>query len=269
MRRAAVLPQGGELGGRQRGRRCTARAARCSRRGHGRDKPRAVPRGGRGRSASWLGEYREDVNDLPPGAGDGIGWVQGRHEGGHQRASAARSYLRSFALNRPNLQIETDALVEQGSCSMVSGQLASRNRARQAREARVNREVIVSCGSVQSPRMLEHSGVGDPEHLAATASGSNTSSGASARHPATTSGADDLAGQAPITLNQQSRGLGLVKEVLSAIGHRTRRPRFDVPASSTASCARGRASQRRTCSASSPMPATCGAVAATRDANPA
>ena len=35
----------------------------------------------------------------------------------------------------------------------------------QTREARVNREVIVSCGSVQSPGVLEHSGIGQPELL--------------------------------------------------------------------------------------------------------
>ena len=33
------------------------------------------------------------------------------------------------------------------------------------REARCNREVIVSCGSVQSPGVLEHSGIGQPELL--------------------------------------------------------------------------------------------------------
>jgi len=38
-------------------------------------------------------EYREDVNDLAPGAGDGIGWCQ-QTRGGRRRASAARTYLR-------------------------------------------------------------------------------------------------------------------------------------------------------------------------------
>ena len=37
-------------------------------------------------------EYREDVNDLPPGAGDSIGWCQ-QTRGGRRRASAARTYL--------------------------------------------------------------------------------------------------------------------------------------------------------------------------------
>src|SRR2546423_13493028 len=54
-------------------------------------------------------EYREDVNNLPPGAGDSIGWCQ-QTRGGRRRASTARTYLRP-ALKRPNLQLVTNALV--------------------------------------------------------------------------------------------------------------------------------------------------------------
>ncbi len=54
-------------------------------------------------------EYRPDVNDLPPGAGDGIGWVQ-HTRNGRLRASAARSYLHP-AMKRPNLHVVTNALV--------------------------------------------------------------------------------------------------------------------------------------------------------------
>src|ERR1051325_10230758 len=54
-------------------------------------------------------EYREDVNNLPPGAGDSIGWCQ-QTRGGRRRASTARSYLRP-ALKRPNLELVTKALV--------------------------------------------------------------------------------------------------------------------------------------------------------------
>src|SRR3954462_1544521 len=54
-------------------------------------------------------EYREDVNDLPPGAPDSIGWCQ-QTRGGRRRASTARSYLRP-ALKRPNLELVTKALV--------------------------------------------------------------------------------------------------------------------------------------------------------------
>jgi choline dehydrogenase len=54
-------------------------------------------------------EYHEDVNHLPPGAGDNIGWVQQTRRG-RRRQSAARTYLRP-AMKRPNLQIVTNALV--------------------------------------------------------------------------------------------------------------------------------------------------------------
>src|SRR5271169_2753267 len=55
-------------------------------------------------------EYAEDVNHLPRGAGDNIGWVQQTRRG-RRRQSAARTYLRA-ALKRPNLQVVTNALVQ-------------------------------------------------------------------------------------------------------------------------------------------------------------
>jgi choline dehydrogenase len=59
---------------------------------HGRDKPLLCQAAVE--AAKQLGlEYREDVNNLPSGAGDGVGWVQ-QTRGGRRRASAARSYLR-------------------------------------------------------------------------------------------------------------------------------------------------------------------------------
>src|ERR1700722_3908218 len=60
-----------------------------------------------GEQMGWT--YREDVNDLPPGLGNHIGWVQ-QTRGGRFRASTARSYLRP-AIRRPNLRVITRALV--------------------------------------------------------------------------------------------------------------------------------------------------------------
>jgi len=60
-------------------------------------------------AAQELGlEYRADVNNLPPGVGDSIGWCQ-QTRGGRRRASAARTYLKP-ATKRPNLQVITGAL---------------------------------------------------------------------------------------------------------------------------------------------------------------
>ena len=54
-------------------------------------------------------EYREDVNNLPRGSGDCIGWCQ-QTRNGRRRASTARTYLHP-ALKRPNLQLVTHGLV--------------------------------------------------------------------------------------------------------------------------------------------------------------
>jgi len=115
-------------------------------------------------AAGELGvEYREDVNNLPPGAGDSIGWCQ-QTRGGRRRASAARTYLHP-ALKRPNLQLVTHALVHR---IVFEGKRAaavefSRNGVIERAEA--EREVILSAGAVGSPHILQLSGVGDPEHL--------------------------------------------------------------------------------------------------------
>ena len=156
---------------------------------HGRDKPllcRAAVEAGR-----QLGlEYREDVNDLPSGAGDGIGWVQqtrgplypqhsttttgssltvwretaARVGLGRRRASTARSYLQP-ALKRPNLQVVTGALVHRVlfDGTRAVGVEYSRNGATERVD--VAGEVILAAGAIGSPHILQLSGVGDPDHL--------------------------------------------------------------------------------------------------------
>jgi choline dehydrogenase len=111
-------------------------------------------------------EYREDVNDLPPGAGDSIGWCQ-QTRGGRRRASAARTYLHP-ALKRPNLQLITNALVHRVvfDGKRATGIEFSRGGSGGSVErAEAGREVILSAGAVGSPHILQLSGVGDPEHL--------------------------------------------------------------------------------------------------------
>ncbi|HEX3535928.1 MAG TPA: GMC family oxidoreductase N-terminal domain-containing protein [Stellaceae bacterium] len=108
-------------------------------------------------------EYREDVNDLPPGAPDSIGWCQ-QTRGGRRRASTARSYLRP-ALKRPNLQLVTKALVHR---VLFDGKRATGvefSRGGVADKAEAASEVILSAGAVGSPHLLQLSGVGDPDHL--------------------------------------------------------------------------------------------------------
>src|SRR5438128_785032 len=108
-------------------------------------------------------EYREDLNDLPLGHGDCIGWCQ-QTRGGRRRASAARTYLHP-ALRRPNLQLVTHALVHRVvfDGKRATGIEFSRNGVVERAEA--EREVILSAGAIGSPHILQLSGVGDPEHL--------------------------------------------------------------------------------------------------------
>jgi choline dehydrogenase len=108
--------------------------------------------------------YREDVNNLPAGAGDSIGWCQ-QTRGGHRRASTARTYLHPV-LKRANLRLITNALVHRVlfAGKRATGIELSRGGAVETLTAA--REVILSAGAVGSPHILQLSGVGDPEHLA-------------------------------------------------------------------------------------------------------
>jgi choline dehydrogenase len=151
--------------------------------------------------------------DYNNGNQEGFGYYQVTMKDG-KRWSTARAFL-DPARNRPNLKIETDALVanvilEGKRCVGVAYSVHG-----QKREARVNREVIVSCGSVQSPGVLEHSGIGQPELL--------RKHGIEVRHELKGVGENYGDHFAPrmnwrvkdmATLNEQTRGLSLVKEVL-------------------------------------------------------
>jgi len=113
-------------------------------------------------------EYREDVNDLPPGAGDSIGWCQ-QTRGGRRRASTARTYLRP-ALKRPNLQLVTHALVHRivfdGNRAIGVDYSRGGPGGTSVERVLAGREVILSAGAVGSPHLLQLSGVGDPDLLA-------------------------------------------------------------------------------------------------------
>ena len=107
--------------------------------------------------------YREDVNDLPAGAGDSIGWCQ-QTRGGRRRASTARTYLRP-ATKRPNLQVITKAQVR---CILFDGRRAVAvefEKGGEVQRVDADREIVLSAGAIGSPHVLQLSGVGAPEHL--------------------------------------------------------------------------------------------------------
>ncbi|NQV58284.1 MAG: choline dehydrogenase [Alphaproteobacteria bacterium] len=94
---------------------------------------------------------------------DGFGYYQVTQRNG-RRHSAARAFLGPVS-HRANLKIETNAiaarLIMEGK--RVVGVEYTVNG--EKREARATREVIVSAGAVQSPQLLELSGIGQPKLL--------------------------------------------------------------------------------------------------------
>ena len=132
-----------------------------------------------------------------------------------RRMSTARCYLDPIRTRR-NLHIETGALTEalllEGKRCMgvrysVGGNL---------RQSRAARAVVVSAGSINSPQLLELSGIGQPERLQKL--------GIPVRHPLPGVGENLRDHYAPrtrwavgakgITFNDRGRGLGLVRQAL-------------------------------------------------------
>jgi choline dehydrogenase len=106
--------------------------------------------------------YTKDYNGAQQ---DGIGMTQTTIRGG-RRMSTAVCYL-DPALRRPNLKIQANALTE---CLLFDGKRCVGVRytlGGQQYEARASREVIVSGGSINSPQLLELSGIGRPDVLKA------------------------------------------------------------------------------------------------------
>jgi len=104
--------------------------------------------------------YTEDYNGAQQ---DGIGMTQATIRKG-RRMSTAFCYL-DPARGRPNLTIQANALTE---CLLLEGKSCVGVRYTlngQQHEARANREVVVSGGSINSPQLLELSGIGQPDLL--------------------------------------------------------------------------------------------------------
>ena len=161
-------------------------------------------------------EYREDVNHLPPGAGDNIGWVQQTRRG-RRRQSAARTYLRAAA-KRPNLQIITGAQVRRvvfDGTRAVGVEFARNGQTSAPERVDATAEVILAAGAIGSPHILQLSGVGDPDHLARVGIpvlhalpgvGKNFQDHYIARVACSVIGAK--------TLNEKARGLPFASEVM-------------------------------------------------------
>ena len=94
---------------------------------------------------------------------DGVGYYQVTQRGG-RRWSAADAYLHP-AMGRPNLTVQTDALVT--GVIIEAGKATGVRYLRRGVEetARADAEVIVSSGAIGSPQLLMLSGIGPAAHL--------------------------------------------------------------------------------------------------------
>jgi len=156
-------------------------------------------------------DHNPDYNGA---AQDGIGMTQATIRKG-RRMSTAYCYL-DPARSRSNLEIVTRAyteslLLEGTRCVGVAYQVAGERR-----QARADREVIVSAGSVNSPQLLELSGIGQPDLL--------RNLGIEVRHALPGVGENLRDHYAPrmrwrvtvpgVTYNDKARGLGVVWQAL-------------------------------------------------------
>jgi choline dehydrogenase len=99
--------------------------------------------------------YNDDFNGARQ---EGVGYFQLTTRRG-RRCSTAVGYLKPVK-KRPNLRIETGALA---TCILFEGRRASAIRYRQGGETRtaaIGRELVLSGGAINSPQLLQLSGVG-------------------------------------------------------------------------------------------------------------
>jgi choline dehydrogenase len=116
------------------------------------------------RAAESVGIPRnEDINGETQ---EGIGYVQVNMKGG-QRWSSADAFLSPEVKARPNLTIVTHALAKR---ILLDGKKAVgveyTNKKGKTRQAKAEREVVLSAGTYNTPPLLEMSGIGNPEVLA-------------------------------------------------------------------------------------------------------
>jgi len=96
---------------------------------------------------------------------DGVGWYQSTQRDG-KRCSAAVAYLHP-ALERPNLELLTGALVTRLLLDGSNVRGVEVDVAGETRQVRAEREVILSAGAYNSPQILMLSGIGIPDELQA------------------------------------------------------------------------------------------------------
>ncbi|BBK33482.1 choline dehydrogenase-like flavoprotein [Stella humosa] len=150
--------------------------------------------------------------DYNSGDQEGVAYYQVTQRRG-RRWSTARAFL-DTARKRPNLRVETEA---QTTRVLLEGRRAvgiEYVQGGQTKTARAAREVVLAAGAVQSPQLLELSGIGRPDVLGGF--------GIAVRHELPGVGEnyrDHFAPRMnwrvklPVTLNEQTRGLSFLREL--------------------------------------------------------
>lgn len=151
--------------------------------------------------------------DTNVGEQDGYSYVESTTRNGVRQSTAA-AYLKPVR-HRPNLKVITSALAEKILFEEKRASGVRYRRRGTVQVVRANREVIVSAGAVNSPQLLELSGIGRPEVLnnagipmivASLNVGENLQDHYSAfcAYRVTQ----------PVTINELSRGLPFLREVM-------------------------------------------------------
>lgn len=143
---------------------------------------------------------------------EGFGYYQVSQKAGH-RWSVVDGYLKP-AMGRANLSIKTHAFVQRLAINNKRCEGVIYRRGGQTFTAQARVEVILSAGSIQSPQILELSGIGDPEVIKAA--------GIEVQHALPGVGTNYIDHFATrmnwrvkntVTLNEMSRGWRLGREV--------------------------------------------------------
>jgi choline dehydrogenase-like flavoprotein len=104
--------------------------------------------------------YCEDLNDR---AGEGIGYFPVTIKN-NRRVSAARAFLAPI-IGRANLTVLTDTIVGKVVFDDLRATGVTCIANGSAREFRARKEILVCAGALQSPKILQVSGIGPAQHL--------------------------------------------------------------------------------------------------------
>ncbi|KAK7040117.1 hypothetical protein VNI00_009922 [Paramarasmius palmivorus] len=112
--------------------------------------------------------FTEDMNQ---GNQLGVGWVQATIGNG-TRSSSAASYLGPEFINRPNLHVLVNARVTRilqahGQDLKFSGVEFTQDGGETLQRVNATKEIILSAGTIMSPQILLHSGIGNSTELSA------------------------------------------------------------------------------------------------------